>query len=759
MRLICCCSQLRSKAAPTGGEQPLDTSPSSRPAARLPRLSVTDMAAHSLVSTPDRSSLTDPLPGASVAALVQPGVLVADESDDEDGEQTNLESSKINPLSVLEAVKTRIRRHLSQDRLFCQNETREQSAHRAEVKRLMHKRIRDELQTDSSEAVAETSTPPRVICRIATPLSNGPRDTIEFTMESNTERGLTATKALCHSLGSAEGEDQASSKAVMNQTSAQSAQEDGSPAVARAPVASKFCEVLNGQGEAGMEKSLKPLMISNSHLSIGMEAYHVDGHGTDIPRDQQHAEDGLSRDNLEVPAKNHVYSLSAHETSLSHFDKSVIPRRRRGFSSSEDGDETAEIWKRALEADSMARCGRRSVSNHTTVAQYELRQGRGHDQALPALKIDAPRTQTSSNSQEHSLTSNAVVKQEDDEVFRRSLEKSNNMLEDWSRQLNSPRPALGRENFALPSLCQPFIMTRRTPPASWSGFPSESRAARNAMAGEVDQVKSRDFAVVGLSHLGETIWITDKSSAHPKLRTNTRSFSDRFTQPFQKLGLSRLWAGRPRTPPKDKSIRGARRSSIRTSSDLEYPELEILPNVGGYEELRVIKEELNELRGLYTAAQSIPDPETVTLTRASLPKPLMPSLTQQDCSHEVEVPKAADVFAYRGTDASHPIFDFGCTSAPTIEIADPGITHCSSSSSQPFHSLQSSASSPRSLTPQSVLRRGMAVSHSKVTFDGGTLRNGTIPSLHTAATARGRRWDMWADEFNCRPASSQSSPY
>lgn len=181
MAILCCCSQFRSrKRIQNEGYADLPVPP---PPAKLPP-PVLHPSATSPGSTLARSSLTNPLPGAATDASVHLGELVVEESDDDDDEDP-VQDSRNRSTSTLLAVKSRIRRHLSQDSLQRQSETEEQIAHRAEVKRLMRKRIQEELQSEADNIPSRSSTPQRHVPGPATLPGNGPRDTIEFTVDEN----------------------------------------------------------------------------------------------------------------------------------------------------------------------------------------------------------------------------------------------------------------------------------------------------------------------------------------------------------------------------------------------------------------------------------------------------------------------------------------------------------------------------------------------------------------------------------------------
>lgn len=126
--------------------------------------------------------MTNPLPGAAADAAVQLAELIVEDSEDDHDDGPAQDSSKNKSTSTFQTVKSRIRRHLSQDSLSRQSETEEQIARRAEVKRLLRKRIQEELR---SEADVPPSTPPRFVSGQLNLAVNGPRDTIEFTVDQN----------------------------------------------------------------------------------------------------------------------------------------------------------------------------------------------------------------------------------------------------------------------------------------------------------------------------------------------------------------------------------------------------------------------------------------------------------------------------------------------------------------------------------------------------------------------------------------------
>lgn len=193
MALLCCCSHLRPRNEPQTEEDPSQDPqglPIRPPPARLPP-PVSNGLDLSPQSTAARSSLTNPLPGAAAAASVQLGELVVEDSEDEYDASEPPNDSRNRSTSTLEAVRAKFRRHLSQDSLSRRSETEEQIARRAEVKRLMRMRIREELQSETDEVTSGLSTPrPAGPAGVAI-VGNGPRDTIEFAVgETSSDREL-----------------------------------------------------------------------------------------------------------------------------------------------------------------------------------------------------------------------------------------------------------------------------------------------------------------------------------------------------------------------------------------------------------------------------------------------------------------------------------------------------------------------------------------------------------------------------------------
>ncbi|KAJ4422007.1 hypothetical protein N0V82_003303 [Gnomoniopsis sp. IMI 355080] len=692
-------------------------------------------------STADRSSLTNPLPSTEADVSVHLAELVMEDSEDGICDDELAHTAKNRSTSTLEAVKARIRRHLSLDSIPGQSESEEQIARRAEVKRLMRKRIQEELQSENSPVLGGSSTlqhPAAPSVASVTVLGNGPRDTIEFTVDEVTKdkevpRGRIAelsdsldsgvrhnlTVACKRSTHSSDKENRqvesrtvnlrdwveddlqatesgyhkhfrkrsslpeipvspqlkpvrtaslhdaaalASWRLSLRHQSSSKAPEESKPDPPPKPrpgttdtpslvlshtrqttldtgsetssfvrreaelrtveerfrdshlrnkplvfTGSRFQEVLSDNPRFAARNSLLSRLELNLPVDFDIFVEKFDGNNSDhghLASAAARKSNKRKSDKLDAPDSGHLRVPSIdYDKSKSTVKGPSLSKARngssraRGFSSSRDGDETAEMWKRALRAESVSTPVRCSTSPQPVVPQHSPPATKANSR-LPRPPCPSERGGLSGDdSVMHSPTCTELLTQIDEEVFRQSLVRSNIILEEWGRQLGEQdrRPTPRTHSLPFESRC--IYRNSITPPASWAKFPSHNREERNAIAGELDSVKPRDFAVREVSAVGGIMWTTDKvEDGTPSHRSVVRSVSDRFTQPL-KSRWSKLvprWAG---TNVKDKSIFGARRSSIQASGDLEYPELELLPTAGGYRELLALEREINEMKG------------------------------------------------------------------------------------------------------------------------------------------------------------------
>ncbi|KAK0662548.1 hypothetical protein QBC41DRAFT_28435 [Cercophora samala] len=191
MVVFCCCTSARSsKTRSMTPRSPEPVLPSPPPPARLPGpLTLNPVNPLSTETSPrSLSSLQTSVP-ANISPIepIELGQLVVEDSDSEDEPDHPAPHNK--STSTLQLVRTRIRRHLSQDSLSKKKArsavgfTHEEIQRRAELKRLMHKRIQEELRSEEGQesSRSEVSSDRRPGSpKIDLLPGGGPRDNIEF---------------------------------------------------------------------------------------------------------------------------------------------------------------------------------------------------------------------------------------------------------------------------------------------------------------------------------------------------------------------------------------------------------------------------------------------------------------------------------------------------------------------------------------------------------------------------------------------------
>lgn len=242
MVMLCCCPRLLHKT-----RQPVEKDAShkedsqglpTRPAPARLSPSIPNRLLTLSQSTAAQSTLTNPLPGADADYSIHLAELVVEDSEDENGDDEAAYTHRNRSTSTLEAVKARIRLHLSQDSIPGPAETDEQIARRAEVKRLMRKRIQEELQGEHKSNPGGPSTlqlpvPPSIIPTNS--LNNGPRDTIEFAVEAVANEQVVERARSAHLSDSPSPGVQDISMAVSNRSSTYSSGKENCRLV-RSPV-------------------------------------------------------------------------------------------------------------------------------------------------------------------------------------------------------------------------------------------------------------------------------------------------------------------------------------------------------------------------------------------------------------------------------------------------------------------------------------------------------------------------------------------
>jgi len=197
MSLLCCCKrQARSPPPATSSRQstaPPSTAtlPTPPPPVRLPSPPAPILSSHVPVRrAPTESNLSLALDAPVPAVPVRPDDLEDLVIDDSDSDNEPARHARPKSLS-LDFVKTRIRRHLSSDSMRRRSranasDNEETVARRAELRRLMHKRIQEELQCEETSGTPSEHQPSS---RHSVPFyddlpGGGPRDNVEFSVSA-----------------------------------------------------------------------------------------------------------------------------------------------------------------------------------------------------------------------------------------------------------------------------------------------------------------------------------------------------------------------------------------------------------------------------------------------------------------------------------------------------------------------------------------------------------------------------------------------
>lgn len=428
-------------------------------------------------------------------------------------------------------------------------------------------------------------------------------------------------------------------------------------------IESKFKEIFDHGGDPNATN--RTSFLSRLHLNVqkrdkAAAIENLDGNGTvgtdhitfvqEPLRSRLRDTSGLETSDqrhLQVPIADHGHSRAKSSgTSLRSSRRSGESGRPRGFSSSKDGDETAQMWKRALRAESKSRSPRGSTSSDLPVAP-------AHSGAVSEFHgfptAPQPSGKESLNLSMPGVPSPTCDKRpsrDDDATFRATLIKSNTVLQGWAHQLQRQDGEARERSRSYGTASNHSFQGTKVPPASWARFPSHNREQRNAAAGREDNIKPKDFAIEETSATGGLVWTTDKlQDGSTTLKVAGRSFSDKFALTF-KTRWSKLVSGRSGTPSRDKSIHGGRRSSIQTGGDLEYPELELLPSAGRYRELRALEREIDELKGVKTKRRSSSDTFAVQHDRPILTDKMADALQQHGGGSDAELPKTGDTASF-----------------------------------------------------------------------------------------------------------------
>ncbi|ROW06874.1 hypothetical protein VMCG_04158 [Cytospora schulzeri] len=458
----------------------------------------------------------------------------------------------------------------------------------------------------------------------------------------------------------------------------------------RVPIESKFREIFDHDGDSNAinRNSFLSILHSNIQKRDRLAAIeNLDGNGTDhitfVQGPSQKPDPRLrgpsslkppDHGHLQVPVASHGHSV-ARSSGTSHGSsrKSDESGRPRGFSSSKEGDETAQMWKRALRAGSKSRSSRGSALSDVLVAPTHPGVASEFKELPAAPQPSENRSVNISPPSGHSPTCDIRASQDDDATFQETLIRSNTILRGWAHQLERQEAeARQRSQSHGPVSSLPFQATKM-PPASWARFSSHNREQRNAAAGEADNIKAKDFAVKEISATGDVNWTTDKLQdgvAPP--RSVGRFFSDKFALTF-KTRWSKLIPGLSAAPSRDRSMHGGRRSSIQSGGSLEYPELELLPSAGRYRELRALEREIDEMKGIKGNKRLSSDEFSIQHDRPSLTAKMAGALQQHVGGSDAELSKMSDTASF--VEEKAHMVQLRSPDTPATQIQYPDVAH------------------------------------------------------------------------------------
>ncbi|TLD25253.1 hypothetical protein PspLS_05980 [Pyricularia sp. CBS 133598] len=196
MAVFCCCGRRppnKDKKSTSAHDGPVIPSPP--PPATLPTitsLSQFPAAESSPVIHLNQSKFSLPLATPIPGAPLEPAEISELVIDDSDSGPDSPQPRRSRASNTLHFVKSHLRKHISQDSLQRQSRptigsSTGELARRAELRRLMRKRIQEELQTEDSQDME--SDVPSTVLRLSTPLPHcdqlpggGPRDNLEFSV-------------------------------------------------------------------------------------------------------------------------------------------------------------------------------------------------------------------------------------------------------------------------------------------------------------------------------------------------------------------------------------------------------------------------------------------------------------------------------------------------------------------------------------------------------------------------------------------------
>ncbi|KAI0395955.1 hypothetical protein F5Y17DRAFT_160744 [Xylariaceae sp. FL0594] len=202
------------------------------------------------------------------------------------------------------------------------------------------------------------------------------------------------------------------------------------------------------------------------------------------------------------------------------------------------------------------------------------------------------------------------------------------VLQEWVEQLQAEdalRQSRTASRVTVPKQRPPRL---RTPPESWARWPSSTRAERTASAGAMDGVCTRDFAeslgsdTLG-SEAGARVW-----SKGGEVVPSSKKFSTQVSKAF-KSGWNRVMVNK--IPLSDNPNEAIVKGSQRRQDFLEYPELELLPTAGCFQEVQAIEQQIDTMK-----RRSVSGRRMVQSSSESAQRPLTSRIVEEVHKRQLE---------------------------------------------------------------------------------------------------------------------------
>lgn len=209
-------------------------------------------------------------------------------------------------------------------------------------------------------------------------------------------------------------------------------------------------------------------------------------------------------------------------------------------------------------------------------AGSRLDSGSGNRQGSPIPRRDNSDIHAANDSPP---TSHGIRQNFDEYAFKKSPDRSNNVLEDWSRELRHREHVVKSRSRVVTLDKQPVRKTSFMPEAG-PRYPSHTAAQRNASARSADGVVQESFASLAVSQQGTVEGSTDKTSTASERKPDmlsVSSISGRLGK-VVKTSFSRLMPTKAVIDGDiQKSNIGFQRGDARSEQQVQYPKLMLLP--------------------------------------------------------------------------------------------------------------------------------------------------------------------------------------